>query len=224
MHNLETKLGYSFKNIELLEVALTHRSSKDREHNERLEFLGDAVLGLIVGEYLYMNYPNYSEGELSKIRASMVNEKSFAMLADHLKLGKYLRLSAAEESNKGRTKPSILSNAFEAVIGAIYLDSSLDEAREVALKIIKSNFGKVDPKKLIEDYKTALQEETQARFGVTPEYIVISEEGPDHKKSFEIELFIEGRSFAKGVGNSKKKAQQEAAKEALEKLQGDKGE
>lgn len=220
MKKLEKKLAYRFKNPELLKVALTHRSFKDSQNNERLEFLGDAVLDLIVGEYLFVEYPNYKEGELSKIRASLVNEKSFAKLASYLDLGSYIRLSSAEEHNKGRDKPSILSNAFEAVIGAIYLDSSIVEAKKVALNAISINFGRLDLKDLIDDYKTALQEVTQAKFGVIPEYIVASESGPDHQKSFEIELFIDKKPFAKGVGNSKKSAQQAAAKIALEKIEG----
>lgn len=219
LNELQKLLKYRFKDIKLLEVALTHRSYKESTNNERLEFLGDAVLDLIVGEYLFVNYPTYSEGELSKIRAALVNEKSFAKLASFLKLGKFIRLSSAEEHNRGREKPSILSNAFEAVIGAIYLDSSIVEAKTVALEAINASVGKLDPKTLIDDYKTALQEVTQAKFGVIPEYTVISEAGPDHKKEFEIELLISGKRVAAAKGNSKKTAQQNAAKIALEKLE-----
>lgn len=224
LNELQKLLKYRFKDIKLLEVALTHRSYKESTNNERLEFLGDAVLDLIVGEYLFVNYPTYSEGELSKIRAALVNEKSFAKLASFLKLGKFIRLSSAEEHNRGREKPSILSNAFEAVIGAIYLDSSIVEAKTVALEAINASVGKLDPKTLIDDYKTALQEVTQAKFGVIPEYTVISEAGPDHKKEFEIELLISGKRVAAAKGNSKKTAQQNAAKIALEKLERDENE
>ncbi|MGE4294237.1 MAG: ribonuclease III [Campylobacterales bacterium] len=219
IEELEKRLEYRFKERQHLESALTHRSCKEGENNERLEFLGDAVLDLIVGEHLYLAFPKSSEGELSKIRAALVNERSFARLAGALHLERYIRLSAAEEHNQGRAKPSILSNAFEAVIGAIYLDSGLDEAKRVALSALQSCFPVIDPAELLDDHKTRLQEVTQARFGVIPEYAVVAAVGPDHKKEFEIELLIDGKLFATGRGNSKKAAQQEAARAALISLE-----
>ncbi len=215
---LENKLGYHFKDRTLLKTALTHKSSKQPYNNERLEFLGDAVLDLIVGEYLYHKFPAVSEGELSKLRASLVNEKGFEQLARLISLGEYIYLSLAEENNNGRQKPSILSNAFEALIGAIYLESGLEKATEVSLKLLEEAYPKIDLATVFKDYKTTLQEITQAHMGVTPQYIVTGSSGPDHKKEFVIMVKINNREIAQAKGKSKKEAQQEAAKQAIEKL------
>ncbi len=215
---LQEELGYHFKNQNLLKEALTHKSSKLPYNNERLEFLGDAVLDLIIGEYLYHKFPEVSEGDLSKLRASLVNEKGFEQLARLLNLGNYVYLSLAEENNNGRQKPSILSNAFEALIGAIYLESGLETATKVSLKLLEKSYPKIDLATVFKDYKTTLQEITQAHIGVTPEYIVIGSSGPDHKKEFEIMVKINNKEIAKAKGKSKKEAQQEAAKLAIEKL------
>ena len=215
---LENKLGYHFKDRTLLKTALTHKSSKQPYNNERLEFLGDAVLDLIVGEYLYHKFPSVSEGELSKLRASLVNEKGFEQLARLIDLGSYIYLSLAEENNNGRQKPSILSNAFEALIGAIYLESGLEKATEVSLKLLETAYPKIDLATIFKDYKTTLQEITQAHMGVTPQYIVTGSSGPDHKKEFVIMVKINDREIAQAKGKSKKEAQQEAAKQAIEKL------
>jgi ribonuclease-3 len=215
---LENKLNYHFKDRTLLKTALTHKSSKQPYNNERLEFLGDAVLDLIVGEYLYHKFPNVSEGELSKLRASLVNEKGFEQLARLINLGEYIYLSLAEENNNGRQKPSILSNAFEALIGAIYLESGLKKATEVSLKLLEKAYPKIDLATVFKDYKTTLQEITQAHMGVTPQYIVTGSSGPDHKKEFVIMVKINEREVAQAKGKSKKEAQQEAAKQAIEKL------
>ncbi len=215
---LQEKLNYRFKNQNLLKEALTHKSSKQPYNNERLEFLGDAVLDLIVGEYLYNKFPNVSEGELSKLRASLVNEKGFEQLARLLDLGNYIYLSLAEENNSGRQKSSILSNAFEALIGAIYLESGLEKATEVSLKLLEESYPKIDLATIFKDYKTTLQEITQAHVGVTPQYIVVGSSGPDHKKEFEIVVKINEKEIAQAKGKSKKEAQQEAAKLAIEKL------
>ena len=215
---LENKLGYHFKDRTLLKTALTHKSSKQPYNNERLEFLGDAVLDLIVGEYLYHKFPAVSEGELSKLRASLVNEKGFEQLARLISLGEYIYLSLAEENNNGRQKPSILSNAFEALIGAIYLENGLEKATEVSLKLLEEAYPKIDLATVFKDYKTTLQEITQAHMGVTPQYIVTGSSGPDHKKEFVIMVKINNREIAQAKGKSKKEAQQEAAKQAIEKL------
>ncbi len=215
---LEKRLGYRFKDTNLLKTALTHKSSKQSYNNERLEFLGDAVLDLIVGEYLYHKFPDVSEGELSKLRASLVNEKGFEQLARLIDLGKFIYLSVAEENNHGREKPSILSNAFEALIGAIYLESGLQKATEVSLRLLEKAYPKIDLETVFRDYKTTLQEITQAHMGVTPQYIVTGSSGPDHKKEFVIMVKVHDREIAQAKGRSKKEAQQEAAKKAIEKL------
>ncbi len=215
---LQKSLGYQFKDEKLITEALTHRSYSKDFNNERLEYLGDAVLDLIVGEYLYHLFPKAEEGILSKLRAALVNEESFDKLAKRLNLGKYLFLSSAEENNRGREKPSILSSAFEALIGALYLEAGFEKAKEVALKLLKEEYPKITPEELLKDYKTNLQEITQAHFGVVPEYRLLSATGPDHKKEFEIGVFINDKEYARAKGRSKKAAQQEGARLTIEKL------
>ena len=218
INTLEDKLEYKFKDQKLIIEALTHKSYKQPYDNERLEFLGDAVLDLIVGEYLYKKFSKSDEGKLSKIRASLVNETGFDKLARALNLGDYILLSNAEDNNGGREKPSLLSNAFEAIIGAIYLEDGLKTAQRIAIKLIESNYEEISLDSLFRDFKTTLQELTQARFGVTPEYKVISSRGPDHLKEFEVGVFIQDKEYARAIGKSKKIAQQEAAKEAVKLL------
>jgi ribonuclease-3 len=215
---LQKSLGYQFKNEKLITEALTHRSYSKEFNNERLEFLGDAVMDLIVGEYLFFLYPEAEEGFLSKLRAALVNEESFTRFAKKLDLGKYLKLSNAEENNGGREKPSILSSAFEALIGALYLEAGFDKTKEIALKLLKKVYPEINPDELLKDYKTNLQEITQAYFGEVPEYRVINTTGPDHKKQFEIAVYIQGKKYATAKGKSKKVAQQEGAKKTIEIL------
>jgi ribonuclease-3 len=215
---LERQLGYVFNDKQLIIEALTHRSFKKPYNNERLEFLGDAVLDLIVGEYLYNKFKDSDEGTLSKIRASLVNESGFALLAKILNLGKYIYLSLAEENNEGRTKPSLLSNAFEAIIGAIYIEGGLETARKIVIELLEKCYPTIDLQTLSRDYKTALQELTQAKYGVTPDYELLRAFGPDHKKEFEISLTLNGKEIATAQGKSKKEAQQKAAKSALDIL------
>ncbi|MBN2824878.1 MAG: ribonuclease III [Campylobacterales bacterium] len=217
---LEDKLNYHFKNKELLIEALTHKSYKKPYNNERLEFLGDAVLDLIVGEFLFEKFLTSDEGILSKIRASLVNESGFTLLAKQLDIGQYIYLSIAEENNNGRAKPSLLSNAFEAVIGAIYLEAGLEVARNISIKLLNEVHPTIDLESLSKDYKTALQELTQSTHGVTPDYELLKATGPDHKKEFEIAIYLEGKIIASAKGKSKKEAQQKAAKKALEWLKG----
>ncbi len=219
--DLENKLGYTFKDKQLIIEALTHKSFKKPYNNERLEFLGDAVLDLIVGEYLFNKFPNSDEGILSKIRASLVNESGFALLAKHINLGNYIYLSMAEENNSGREKPSLLSNAFEALIGAIYLEAGLQKSREIVIKLLNETYPRIDLDSLCKDYKTALQELTQAIHGTTPGYELIGSSGPDHKKEFEIAVTLDGKTVAKAKGRSKKAAQQKAAEIALKRLRED---
>ncbi len=215
LKEFETILGYSFKDKELLKEALTHKSYKSPVNNERLEFLGDAVLDLIVGEYLFKKFPKANEGELSKLRASLVNEEGFAKLANKLKIGDFIFISQAEENNHGRTKPSLLSNAFEAVMGAIYLEEGLERVRKIVLELLEEAYPKIDLNSLFKDYKTTLQELTQARYGVTPTYKLLGSSGPDHKKEFEVAVQLHNETIATAKGRSKKNAQQEAAKKAL---------
>ncbi len=220
-YGLEKELGYKFQNERLILEALTHKSCKKPYNNERLEFLGDAVLDLIVGEYLFSKFPTVSEGELSKLRASLVNEKGFKKLANSINLGKYIFISIAEENNHGRTKSSICSNAFEALIGAIYLESGLKVARDISLKLLEREYPRIDLESIFRDFKTTLQELTQAEMGVTPEYIVVGSSGPDHQKEFEVMVQVNGQELSRAKGKSKKEAQQESARLALEKLQKD---
>jgi len=215
---LEERIDYVFKDKDLIIEALTHKSYKKPYNNERLEFLGDAVLDLIVGEYLFTRFPKSNEGILSKIRASLVNESGFTLIARKLDLGSYIYLSSAEENNNGRDKPSLLSNAFESIIGAIYLDSGLSVAKEIAVKLIEECHPKIDLDSLSKDYKTALQELTQSVHGVTPVYKLIDSFGPDHKKEFVIAIVLNDETIATAKGKSKKEAQQNSAKLALKAL------
>ncbi|ARU49687.1 ribonuclease III [Sulfurospirillum diekertiae] len=215
---LQKRLGYQFKDQNLIIEALTHKSSKQPYNNERLEFLGDAVLDLIVGEYLYHEFTQVAEGELSKLRASLVNEKSFEKLARLLHLGEYIYISLAEENNNGREKPSLLSNAFEAILGALYLEAGLEKAKNLAIALLEEAYPKIDMDAIFRDHKTTLQELTQAHFGMTPEYRLVRSFGPDHKKEFEIAVSVRGRDLSVASGKSKKEAQQKAAMLALEIL------
>ncbi len=219
---LQEQLEYTFKDKSLIIEALTHKSYKQPYDNERLEFLGDAVLDLVVGEYLFRKFRKSDEGKLSKIRASLVNETGFDKLARSLNLGDYILLSNAEENNGGREKSSLLSNAFEAVMGAIYLEAGLEVVSKIAIDLIEKNHKEISLDSLFRDFKTTLQELTQARFGITPEYVVMASRGPDHLKEFEVAVLIEGKEYARAVGKSKKIAQQIAAEEAVRMLKEEK--
>ena len=219
---LEEKLGYEFKDKKLIIEALTHKSYKQPYDNERLEFLGDAVLDLVVGEYLFSKFRTSDEGKLSKIRASLVNETGFDKLARALNLGDYILLSNAEDNNGGREKSSLLSNAFESIMGAIYLEAGLQEVQRIAIDLIEKNHEEISLDSLFRDFKTTLQELTQARFGITPEYRVLASRGPDHQKEFEVGVFIEDKEYARANGKSKKIAQQEAARVAVDMLKKEK--
>lgn len=218
LKQIQKLLKYEFKNINLLKEAITHKSIKSSINNERLEFLGDAVLDLIVGEYLYHKFNTQSEGDLSKLRASLVNEDSLAKIAKELKLGEFLYLSPAEENNGGRDKQSLISDALEALMGAIYLESGLDSVKVIFIDLLEKNFPDINLNSLTKDYKTALQEVTQAQIGTAPKYELISSSGPDHKKSFEMAVLLNGKEIAKATGNSKKAAEQACALKALEML------
>lgn len=215
---LEKELNYHFKDKALFQRALTHKSCKNAKNNERLEFLGDAVLDLVVGEYLFHKFKNQNEGDLSKFRAALVNEKSFTKIAHSLDLGSFILMSNAEENNGGRAKPSILSDCFEALMGAIYLEEGFLKVKEIALNLLEKNFPHIEAEVLFKDYKTKLQEITQAKMAQTPEYELIRAFGPDHLKRFEIALKLEGKEYARAIASSKKEAQQECAKITLQKL------
>lgn len=218
LEKLQEKLGYKFKNLTHLKIALTHKSAKNGHNNERLEFLGDAVMDLIVGEYLFKKFSS-DEGDLSKLRAALVNESSFSKFAKFLGIGENLNMSLSEERNGGREKPSLLSDAFEAIIGAVYLESGLQNTARIATAILEILYPRISFNELVRDYKTALQELTQAKFGVTPEYVLLGSSGPDHKKSFEMAALVGGKRLSSAVGASKKEAEQKCAQIAIELLQ-----
>ncbi|MCE3047661.1 ribonuclease III [Helicobacter kayseriensis] len=219
LQKLQDTISYHFKDASLLECAMTHKSCKKPFNNERLEFLGDAVVDLVIGEYLFERFPHYQEGKLSKIRASIVSEEGLTKFAKEIGLDQCIFLSPAEESNHGREKPSILADAFEALMGAIFLEEGLIVVKRIINQLIKITYDHINFELIISDYKTSLQEVTQARFGVIPEYILIQETGPDHQKSFEMAIKIAQKEYARAIGSSKKQAQQECAKLAYEILQ-----
>ncbi|MBI4401502.1 MAG: ribonuclease III [Nitrospirae bacterium] len=217
-------IGYAFRQPRLLDEALTHKShvneikDKGRKHNERLEFLGDAVLALVVSEHLAASFPSSTEGQLSKLKARLVSEASLAKAARRLNLGSLLRLGRGEELTQGREKDSLLANALEAMIAAIYLDGGLDPARAFILRAFARSLE--DPHALhddavSQDYKTQLQEWCQKRFDTLPQYVTVRESGPDHQKMFEVQLRVQGDILGVGVGRTKKEAEQMAAKHAL---------
>ncbi len=213
---LQENLGYRFKNIDLLLTALTHSSYANENEgeatcNERLEFLGDSILGFVSAKYFYENY-DYPEGELTKHRAAKVCEKALCVFAKELEIGPALRLGKGETRMGGSERPSILADAFEAVLAAVYLDGGLEEASKIVLRFIPRH----DSLEKNRDYKTVLQEVVQRNREEQIEYVLISAEGPDHAKTFTIEVHLNSNVIGRGVGKSKKLAEQQAAKEALE--------
>ena len=221
MENLKTfqeTIGYEFRNEQLLKQALTHSSYANEKHmrklsdNERLEFLGDAVLEVVSSDFLFKNYPKLSEGDLTKFRASIVCEPTLALCTKEIDLGKYLYLGKGENQTGGRLRKSILSDAMEAVIGAIYLDGGIEKAREFVHRFILTD---VENKKLFYDSKTILQEIVQGNYSENLHYVILSEEGPDHDKSFTVEARIGDMPIGRGNGHTKKAAEQEAAYQAL---------
>lgn len=223
MTELEEKLGYQFKDPEYLKTALTHSSYANEcrasgGSNERLEFLGDSILGLVVADHLFKNYPNLPEGDLTKKRAALVCEKACCGFSQQLGVGKYLLLSRGEQNSGGRTRPSILADAFEAITAAIYLDGGMEESRKFVLRFVLPLLKASRPK-VFKDYKTALQEIVQKNPEETLEYVLTGESGPDHDKHFLVEVRLDRNVIGKGGGRSKKEAEQQAAHEAL-KLMG----
>jgi len=220
---LEKLLKLKFRDKGLLEVAFVHRSYLNEHpqerlsNNERLEFLGDAVLGLIVSKHLYQAYPKHPEGDLTNFRSSLVNAKTLSKAASSLNLGKYLYLSKGEETTGGRGRQYILANTFEALIGAIFLDQGIEEARKFIEKYLLIYLPEIIENKLYKDFKSLLQEKAQEKLSVTPVYKVVEEKGPDHAKIFKVSVLVSKKKVAEGVGRSKQSAEQEAAKKALEK-------
>jgi ribonuclease-3 len=219
---LEKNLGLEFKNRDLLIEAFCHRSYLNEHpdfhlpHNERLEFLGDAVLELIVTEYLYKKYPEKNEGELTNWRAALVNAKILGELAKDLGFNDFLLLSKGEEKETGKARLYILANTFEALVGAIYLDQGLEVTKDFVEKnLVKKKLPEIIEKGLLKDPKTRFQEEAQERVKITPTYKVLEEWGPDHAKHFIVGVFLGNELIAKGEGSSKQEAEEEAAKNAL---------
>ena len=220
METLETKLGYSFRDRSLLENALTHSSYANENKspmgsNERLEFLGDSVLGMVTADFLFRRHPNLPEGDLTRIRAALVCEDSLAEVAGRLDLGAYLRLGKGEAAGGGRERVSIRADAVEAILAAVYLDSGLEEARGLIHRLI---LDREEEKAVHRDYKTALQEPVQREAGQVLTYRLAGESGPDHAKEFAMEVDLNGKVIGRGSGHSKKEAEQMAAKAAIGKL------
>ncbi|MBI3016460.1 MAG: ribonuclease III [Deltaproteobacteria bacterium] len=221
LEKLETTLGYSFKDMKILEESIIHKSyahensAQKLKHNERLEFLGDAVLDLVVSDLLMEKFPESPEGELSRIRASIVNEDQLAKLAMKLEIGKSIYLGKGEELTKGRVKASILANTYEAIVAAIYLDGGYDAVYTILQEHFHPILEEASKSDINRDYKTKLQEEAQALHKIVPHYVVIEEKGPDHDKVFQIQVSLKGKPLAFGSGKSKKEAEQDAARNAL---------
>ncbi len=219
IEELENKIGYTFKNRKLLKIALTHSSFANESGGkfvsyERLEFLGDSVLGIITSDYIFRTFPHLPEGELTKLRATLVCEKQLCVFSQELGLKKFIKLSRGERHCMGQNRPSILADVFEAICAAIYLDSGMEEAKNFVLKFIVPAVK--NPRiQNAKDYKTDLQEIVQKHPGETIEYVLIKEEGPDHDKKFTVEAKISNNPVGRGSGKSKKEAEQHAAKAAL---------
>ena len=221
MTEVEEKLGYKFKKLQYLENALTHSSYANeyrRNSNERLEFLGDSVLSVIISDYIFKRMGTRNEGDLSKLRASLVCEQALDAVARRIGLDKFILLGKGEELTGGRERPSIVSDALEAVIAAIYLDGGIEKAREWVLDLMIKDIEEAIRGNCVHDYKTRLQECIQKKKNAVIEYELVKEEGMDHDKTFTMQVKINGKSKGTGVGKNKKEAAQRAAKEALESM------
>ncbi len=220
MKTLEEKIGYEFRDKSLLKLALTHSSYANEQGapghcNERLEFLGDSVLSIIVSDYIFNNFKNRPEGELTKLRASLVCEKSLCGFSRQLNIGNYMLLGKGEVLNGGRERPSILADAFEAVLAAIYLDAGIEQARKLVLPFVVEELQHSNDE-VFKDYKTTLQEVIQRNREEQLSYVMTGESGPDHDKSFTIKVYLNSNVIGCGTGKSKKQAEQMAAKQALQ--------
>jgi len=223
---LEAKIGYKFKKKSLIKEAITHKSfSREKSadtkfSNERLEFLGDSVLGLIISDYLFSVYPLYSEAKLSKIKAYTVQEATLADVASGLGIGSHLQLGKGEDSSGGRKKTSLLANAFEAIQAAIFLDGGFKNAKNFAVRNLEVKIKELIERNLLFDFKTRFQEVVQEQYGILPKYKIYKEEGPEHMKTFEVKVFVKDDFYGAGRGKSKKGAAQKAAEAGLKKLEG----
>ena len=220
MKDIQERIGYQFQNVALLNEALTHSSYANEQkgkirHNERLEFLGDAVLSIVVSDYIFENCPEMPEGALTKLRASLVCEKSLFDFAKQIDLGAYIKLSNGERKNGGAHRPSIVADAFEALIAAIYLDGGMEAAKRHILRFVIPEIEH-HRNNSFKDYKTKLQEIIQKNPGERLEYQLVSATGPDHDKHFKVEVHLNSNVIGRGGGRSKKEAEQQAAREALE--------
>jgi ribonuclease-3 len=224
LSSLENAIGYTFKKKSFLKESLTHKSFAHEQQNnqivfnERMEFLGDAVLELIMSEYLYLMYQDYTEADLSKIKAYAVQESTLADIAQSLNIGDYLKFGKGEELTGGRRKPSLLANAYEALLAAIYLDGGYKKAKNFVLSFLTPKIEDLATNNFLFDFKTNFQEVVQAQFGILPKYITHKEEGPEHKKTFEVKVFIKDDYYGSGKGKTKKAAAQKAAKDGLKKI------
>lgn len=224
LNELLSRLNLTIDSIELLDQSLTHGSYtfenklSSLENNERMEFLGDAVLKIITSKYLYERFPEYSEGELTKVRSILVSDATLARLAKEIELGKYLNIGFHEEKMGGRNRPSTLACAFEAMLGAFYLDGKIDSLSKFLIPLIEPEVTEIDSSTSKYNYKAILQEHTQAGGGGLPDYRVVTEKGPAHDRTFHVEVYVNEEILGHGTGKSKKEAQQNAAKMALSSL------
>lgn len=222
--DLEKRLGYIFKDKKFLIEALTHRSfyhenpDKADTHNERLEFLGDSILGFVIVEYLFSSDNQFTEAVMAKMKSYLVKESVLSEIASSISLGKYLKLGKGEEATGGRTKKSLLADAIEAVLGAVYIDGGYEKVRELILRLFREKIDTILSSGEFHDFKTELQEKTQILFNALPEYRMIKQEGEEHRRIFTVEVFIGDERFGRGSGKSKKEAETLAAKEALYRL------
>lgn len=224
METLQRELGITFNDANLLQTALTHRSYLNEvpnptlHDNERLEFLGDAVLDFITGEYLYHHFPNIREGELTSLRSALVRTEMLADFASRINLGEFLFMGKGEEETGGRKRPAILCGAFEALIGALYLDRGIEAVRKVVIPFVESEIDTILRTKSRHDAKSKFQEVAQSIYKITPRYKTISEEGPDHDKTFTIAVYLNETEYGRGKGSNKQRAAQAAAHAALDRI------
>ncbi len=224
LDEIEKSLKINFKDKDLLKSAFIHRSYLNEHpdeklpHNERLEFLGDSVLGFVVSEYLFKEYPDKPEGDLTNYRSSIVNARTLAEVAKKLRLGEFLLLSKGEESTGGRDRQYLLANTFEAFLGALYLDQGIEPCTKIISEAILPLLSSIISQKLYKDYKSGFQEAAQEKLNITPVYQVIEETGPDHDRTFKVGVFLKDKQAGEGMGKSKQQAEQEAARAALEKI------
>ncbi|MFC1770151.1 ribonuclease III [Nitrospirota bacterium] len=225
LRDIQSRLGYSFRDESIFLEALTHKSfhyehpEDSQGHNERLEFLGDSILGVIVAEYLFKREERMTEAMMSKVKSYVVKGTVLAVVADALELGNCMRLGRGEEDTGGREKPTLLANIMEAVIGAVYIDGGMDVARGFVLQLLEDRLDESVVTGDFRDYKTVLQEATQERWAEIPEYRLVKEDGLDHQRTYTVEVHINKELFGTGSGTSKKQAQKAAAKAALNKLE-----